>query len=297
LAGPLVHLIDGHVWIFRAYFSLPEMHAPDGTPTNAAYGFANTLLKYLDDREPSHLAMTFDHHPVHSFRSKLYPEYKAQRGEPPEELEPQFAICMEVAAALGAAVFEKPSYEADDLIATLATQLLRKGASAAVVTSDKDLAQLVREDGRVFLDDYAKGERLNADGVRKRFGVSPEQIPDYLGLMGDAVDNLPGVPGVGAKGAVAALGAFGRIEDIPADLEHWQGVEVRGVKRLAGLVEEHRETALFTRELATVVRDVPGVKADLRDLRFGGVDKAAVEELFARLGWDTILERVLARPI
>jgi len=296
LPGPLVHLIDGHVWIFRAYFSLPEMQAPDGTPTNAAYGFANTLLKYLDDRNPTHLAVTFDHHPVHSFRSKLFPEYKAQRGEPPQELEPQFAICMQVAAALGARVFEKPDYEADDLMATLATQVLRKGASAVVVTSDKDLAQLVREDGRVRVDDFAKDEQLDADGVRGRFGVNPEQIPDYLGLVGDAVDNLPGVPGVGPKSAVAALARFGRIEDIPADFESWRGVEVRGAKRLAKLVEEHRQQALFTRQLATVVRDVPGVKADLRELRFGGIDRAAVEELFARLGWDRILERTLSRP-
>jgi 5'-3' exonuclease len=291
-AGPLVHLIDAPVWIFRAWFSLPEMEAPDGTPTNAAYGFANTLIKYLGEREPSHLATAFDHHPVYSFRSRIFPAYKAQRGEPPEELEVQFDLCLQVAAALGAAVFEKRDYEADDLIATLATQVLRKGGRAVVVSSDKDLTQLVREDGRVGFDDYARGETLDADGVRERFGVSPEQIPDYLGLAGDAVDNLPGVPGVGPKGAVAALRAFGRIEEVPAELERWQGVDVRGVKRLAGLVDEHREQALLTRELATLVRDVPGVKADLRGLRFRGADRAAVETLFERLGWDGILERV-----
>ena len=96
-SAPLVHLIDAPVWIFRAWFALPEMEAPDGTPTNAAYGFANTLIKYLGEREPSHLAAAFDHHPVHSFRSRIFPDYKAQRGEPPEELEVQFDLCMQVA--------------------------------------------------------------------------------------------------------------------------------------------------------------------------------------------------------
>lgn len=291
-AAPLVHLIDAPVWIFRAWFSLPEMSAPDGTPTNAAYGFANTLIKYLGEREPSHLAAAFDHHPVHSFRSRLFPDYKAQRGDPPPELEVQFDLCMQVAAALGAAVFELRDYEADDLIATLATQVLKQGASAVVVSADKDLTQLVSEDGRVAFDDYARGERLDAGGVRERFGVSPGQIPDYLGLVGDAVDNLPGVPGVGPKGAVAALRAFGRIEEIPADPERWQGVRVRGARRLAALVEEHRARALFTRDLATVVRDVPGVGAELRQLRFHGARRQVVETLFERLGWQRILERV-----
>jgi DNA polymerase-1 len=289
---PLVHLLDAPVWIFRAWYSLPEMAAPDGTPTNAAYGFANTLIRYLGERAPSHMAAAFDHHPIHSFRSRLFPAYKAQRGEPPAELEVQFDLCMQVAAALGVPVFERRDYEADDLIATLATQVLARGGDAVVVSSDKDLTQLVREDGRVAFDDYARGESLDAAGVRGRFGVPPGQIPDYLGLAGDSVDNLPGVPGVGPKGAVAALRAFGRIEDIPADPERWQGVEVRGVERLARLVAEHREQALLTRQLATLVRDVPGVKAELRRLRFRGAERAAVETLFARLGWGRILERV-----
>ena len=134
---------------------------------------------------------------------------------------------------LGIPIFEHEGYEADDVIATWATQLLRRGASIRVVTTDKDLAQLVREDGRVTLWDMARQSECDADGVRERFGVDPAQIPDYLGLVGDTVDNLPGVPGVGAKTAAAALRAFGCIESVPADPASWSGVPVRGAKRAA----------------------------------------------------------------
>lgn len=290
--APLVHLIDAPIWVFRAWYVLPPMEAPDGTPTQAAYGFANTLIKYLGEREPTHLAAAFDHHPVESFRSEIFPEYKAQRGEPPPELEVQFSLCMETAQALGVAVFEKEDYEADDLIATLAQQALARGASARVVTSDKDLSQLVREDGRVLVWDLGKEKTFDADAVRERFGVDPAQLADYLGLVGDAVDNLPGVPGVGPKSAAAALRAFRRIEDVPADPARWDGLGVRGARRIAALVDAHREQALRTRELATVVRDVPGVSADLTSLRWRGASRPAVEALCERLGWGRIATRI-----
>ena len=203
-AAPLAHLIDGPVYVFRAYYALPPMAAPDGTPTNAAYGYASSLLKYLADFEPSHAAVAFDH-AMTSFRNEIFPAYKAQRDEPPADLEPQFELCRQVTEALGLASFERPAYEADDLIATLVAGLVRRRARAVIVSTDKDLAQLVREDGRVSLYDPAKRQKVDADGVRARFGVDPSQIPDYLGLMGDAVDNLPGVPGVGTKSAAAAL--------------------------------------------------------------------------------------------
>ena len=161
-----------------------------------------------------------------------------------------------------------------------------------ILTSDKDLAQLVREDGRVVLFDLARGETRDADAVRERFGVDPAQIPDWLGLVGDAVDNLPGVPGVGPVGAAAALRAFGRIESIPADPERWKPLGVRGAARLAARIETHRERALRTRELATVVRDVPGVRADLRRLRWRGARRSRVEPLFERLGWGRIATRI-----
>jgi len=288
---PLVHLIDGSVYIFRAYYSMPPMSAPDGTPTNAAYGFANALIKYLADTNASHGAVAFDYS-AESFRNEIEPEYKANRGETPEDLAPQFEICVRVARALGLAIFEKERYEADDLLATVAHRVVAKGASARIVTSDKDLAQLVRQDGRIDFYDLARDELRDADGVREKFGIDPDQIPDYLGLVGDAVDNLPGVPGVGPKGATAVLRAFGRIEHIPADPSEWAEVGIRGAARVAGLIDTHRERALRTRELATVRRDVPDTDPSLRSLTYRGALPTEIETLFEELGWGRIATRI-----
>jgi len=288
---PLAHLIDGSVYIFRAYYSMPPMQAPDGTPTNAAYGFANTLIKYCSDTAFTHAAVAFDYSGT-SFRNQTFPEYKAQRGEPPEDLVPQFELCTRVAHALGLRVYSKQDYEADDLLATAAEQVVAEGASARIVTSDKDLAQLVREDGRVVFYDLARDELRDAAGVREKFGVDPDQIPDYLGLVGDSVDNLPGVPGVGPKGASAALQAFGQIEHISANPNDWAELGVRGVKRLASLIDTHRERALRTRELASVVREVPDTDASLDALEYRGANRGAVQTLFEELGWQRIVDRI-----
>jgi len=288
---PIVHLFDGHVYIFRAYYSLPPMETPDGTPCNAAYGFANTLIRYASEMTPSHAAVCFDA-AMTSFRNEIEPEYKAQRGEPPDDLEPQFDLCHEISVALGFATYEVDDYEADDLLGTISDEVLRRRGDARVLTSDKDLCQLVREDGRVVVHDLAKERTFDADGVREKFGVSPDQIPDYLGLVGDTIDNLPGVPGVGAKSAAAVLSAFGTIEEVPEDPEAWSQVEVRGARRLAEKIAEHRPRALKTKELATVMRRVPGVAPGLGELAYRGADRERVEELFERMGWNRIRDRI-----
>jgi len=268
------------------------MQAPDGTPTHAAYGFANTLIRFLSERAPSHLACCFDFS-LESFRNQLLPTYKRSRGEQaPPDLEPQFDLCREVASALGIPVFEAEGYEADDVIATLVAQLLAEGGSVQVVSSDKDLSQLVTADGRVVLHDLQRQRTLDAEGVREKYGVYPEQIPDYLALLGDAVDDLPGVPGYGAKSAAAALGAFGHLEQIPLDLAGWKGVAVRGARHLAASWVAHREQALEIRSLATVVRDVPGVEARLAELAWSGAVRERFAALCERLGWGGIATRL-----
>jgi 5'-3' exonuclease len=288
----LVHLIDAPVYVFRAWVTLPSMPAPDGTPTGAAYGYANTLLRFLRERSPTHLAACFDHS-IASFRNKLFPAYKQSRGsEVPPDLEPQFAICMEVSRALGIAALEMPDYEADDVIATLAERALKAGLHAEIVSADKDLTQLVREDGSVRFHDLARETTLDADGVRARFGVAPAQIPDYLALLGDKVDDLPGVPGFGAKTAAAALAAFGSLEAIPDDAARWAGTPVRGAAKLAASWRAHREQALRIRSLATLVRDVPGFAARAEDTAWHGPDRAAFAALCSRLGWGRIAERL-----
>ena len=306
--GPLVHLFDGHVYIFRAYHSLPPMTADDGTPCNAAYGFANTLIRYAADEAPSHAAVCFDA-AMTSFRNAIEPGYKAQRGETPDDLEPQFDLCREIAEALGFAVFEQEDYEADDLIGALCEDVIRWQGRARVLTTDKDLCQLVREDGRVVVHDLAKEKTFDADAVRAKFGVSPRQIPDYLGLVGDVIDNLPGVPGIGAKSAAAILRVFDSIEAIPvvdekgsatasapgtaAGAEEWGRVEVRGAARIAEKLAVHRERALATKSLATVLRAVPGIEPGLPDLAYRGADCERAAQLFDRLGWNRIRDRIV----
>jgi DNA polymerase-1 len=288
---PRVHLIDAHLYVFRAYAALPEMRAPDGTCTQAAYGFASTLIRILGEAAPKHVACAFDH-ALTSFRNEIEPGYKAGRTEPPPDLEPQFALCAEVAESLGMPALSAPGFEADDVIATLAEALVAAGAEVVVVSADKDLAQLVREDGRVLLWDFARARTLDADGVRARFGVAPQQIPDYLGLVGDAVDNLPGVPGVGPKSAAAALRAFGTIEAIPHAADAWAGIGIRGAARIAARIEAHRERALRSRALATLRRDVPGLAVGPEAFAWRGADRGRAERLCRRLGWGRIAERI-----
>ncbi len=289
--APLVHLFDGHVYIFRAYYSLPPMTAADGMPCNAAYGFANTLLRYLVEEDPSHVGVCFDA-AMTSFRNELEPEYKAQRDAPPDDLEPQFDLCHEISVALGFATYEVDDYEADDLLAAISDEVVRRRGSTRVLTTDKDLCQLVREDGRVVVHDLAREKTFDADAVREKFGVSPSQIPDYLGLVGDTVDNLPGVPGIGAKSAAAVLRVFETIEEVPQDFGEWGAITARGAKRMAERIAEHRSRALKTKGLATVVRDVPGIKPSLSELAYRGADRERTEELFDRLGWKGIFDRI-----
>lgn len=293
----MIYLVDAHVYIFRAYYSLPEMRAPDGTATHAAYGFANTLLRMASDFDASHIACVFDA-AMTSFRNDIDPEYKAGRGDTPEDLEPQFAICQEVASVFGFPSFSVDDFEADDVIATLATRLCAAGRESAVVSVDKDLAQLVRDrddrdaqSGSVVLHDFAKAKTMDSRGVREKFGVAPEQIPDYLGLVGDQVDNLPGVPGIGPKSAAALLAHFGTIENFPEQPEAWDTLSLRGARRLAKLFATHRERALATKAMATLCCDIATLPEDPEALSRGPMDPTAMSSLCKRLGWGGIEAR------
>jgi len=286
---PTVHLYDGHVLIFRAWHSLPEMPAPDGAPTGAAYGYASALLKAIGSLD--HAAVCFDAG-LECFRNAILPSYKSSRGAPPPELETQFGFARDVTLALGVCALERAEYEADDLLATASEQLVRAGADVVIVTSDKDLAQLVREDGRVVLHDLGKGVTLDADGVRAKFGVDPAQIPDWLALVGDSVDDLPGVPGLGPKRASQLLRAFHALDRIPDDVSAWSAAGLRGAEALVRAFAAHRERALGIRELATVVRSVPALRVTPASVAWRGAHRALVDPLFARLGWDGIARRI-----
>jgi 5'-3' exonuclease len=286
-----VYLIDASPYIFRAYFSLPSsMVSPAGEPVGAVYGFASFLAKLLEDEAPTHLGIAFDGSLTTSFRNEFYPAYKAQRELPPPELLAQLPACYELAAALGGASFIDRRYEADDLVGTLSRSLAAAGHRSVVVTSDKDLAQLVGE--RVTLYDFAKGLRYGPREVEEKFGVAPRQVPDLLGLAGDAVDNIPGVPGIGAKTAAALLAHFGSLDALYDRLGEVEALPLRGARGIAARLAGAREQAFLSRRLATIATDAP-VAADLVELRLGDAEPAGLDALLTRLGFSGLRDRLL----
>ena len=286
-----VHLVDASPYVFRAHFSLPaSIKTPDGRPIAASYGFTSFLLKLVQDEKPTHLGVAFDRHlssNVH--RNALYPAYKTQRDAPPKEIEDQIDTCVEIAAALGAAPFIHEEHEADDLLGTLCRRLERSGHGAVIVTSDKDLAQLVSD--RITLLDFAKETRLGPAEVLEKLGVRPDQVTDYLALAGDPVDNIPGVKGIGPKSAADLLRHFGHLEDLYARLDDLPRLGIRSARSLHAKLAASRDIAFLCKDLATV-RDVPGLAPRLEELAYHGADTARVEELFDRLGFKRIRERV-----
>lgn len=285
-----VHLVDASPYVFRAFHALPDsIRDPEGRPVNAVYGFGGFLIKLVETEEPTHLAVAFDRSLTTSFRNELYPEYKAGRELPPPELEAQLDDCMELAGAFGAAVFVDERYEADDLIAALVEQLTAGGHGAVIVTSDKDLAQLVTD--RVGLFDFARDERLGPEEVVEKLGVRPEQVPDLLGLAGDPVDSIPGLPGVGRKTAAALLGAFGDLETAYERLEEVPELPIRGARSLAEKLAERRDEVLLWKRLATTAAEAPA-RAGPEDLAYRGADRVAVERLCDRLGFGGLRDRI-----
>jgi DNA polymerase I len=254
-AGPAL-LVDASLYVFRAWHSMPEDFTDrEGRPANAVHGFLRFLLELLERQAPARIVLAFDESLETSFRNSLYPAYKANREPAPESLKHQFRMCMEVARALGLTCLADREFEADDLIGSLITQLRAAGEACLIVSADKDLSQLL--DGEDAQWDYARDLRWRADGVRERYGVHAHQIPDFLGLAGDAVDNIPGVPGVGAKTAAALLEHFGTLDALLERLAELPFLRLRGAAAHAKRIQEHRDMALLCRQLATIRCDLP----------------------------------------
>jgi DNA polymerase-1 len=285
---PTLWLLDSHYQIFRAYYAMPDLRARDGVPVGALRGYASQLVKLLTQQAPTHVAAAWDH-ALTSFRNDIHAGYKAGRTEAPADLEPQFALCEEVTRALGVPVFGLEGYEADDVIATLTAKALDEGADVVIASSDKDLGALVSE--RVSLFDPRSEALLGPPEVEARLGVPPDLVPDFLTLVGDAVDNIPGVQGIGAKTAAALLRRFGRIEDIPANPLEWAGLELRGAARIARALAAGGEAIALARKLVHMRDDLP-LAARVPDLRWHGADRAALSAFCGRLGITGLAERV-----
>jgi 5'-3' exonuclease len=287
---PTIHLIDASPYIFRAYFSIPSsIKAPDGSPTNAVYGYTAFLLDLVKREQPTHLAVAFDGSLTSSFRNEIYPEYKAHREPPDSELMAQLDACWEVTEALGMKAYIDDRYEADDIIGTIIAKFSKRDCRFVVVSGDKDLAQLVNK--RTVLWDFAKDRRFGEKTVKQHFGVRANQIVDLLALQGDAVDNIPGVKGIGEKTAVALLEKFATVEDIYQKIDKVEKMSLRGAAAIRAKLEQSRELAFLSKQLATIAYEAP-VKANLPALKYAGADRGKVEALFDQLGFGRIRERI-----
>ena len=275
-------LIDGSGFIFRAFHALPPMSRGDGTPVNAVYGFTTMLLKLLADSDADHLAVVFDSSRA-TFRREIYPAYKAHRPPPPEELVPQFALVRDAVAACDVAGIELDGFEADDLIATYARLGREAGARVTVVSSDKDLMQLVGP--QVAMLDPIKNRAIDAEAVREKFGVGPDRVVDVQALCGDATDNVPGVPGIGIKTAAQLIGEYGDLDSLLA-----RAGEIRQPKRRQTLLD-NAEMARLSRELVRLRDDAPP-PLPLSGLAVRPLDPARLGAFLTEQGFRSLLGRI-----
>ena len=289
----MIYLVDASVYVFRAYYSmLPDMPDRDGNPAHAVFGFARFLSDLIERTRPAHMAVAFDHSCTHSFRSRIYPAYKANREPAPPGLALQFERCFEFCRLAGIAAFGEAHYEADDIIGSLALKMRRAGVSATLVTCDKDLAQLVRE-GDVYWD-YGSREQFRYADIERRFGVAPERFADYLALAGDAVDNIPGVPGIGRKTAAALMREFVSLEHLYEDLDRVATLKLRGAAALSTRLRVHREAAYLARRLTLIECEVP-LRLTAHELRRRLPDLAALGCFFDHHGFGPLLRRQAER--
>lgn len=241
-------LIDGSGFIFRAFYALPPLSRPDGTPVGAVFGFTSMLMNLIETHKHDLWAVIFDAK-RHNFRHELYPDYKANRASPPPELIPQFSLIRDVCATFDVPAVEMEGYEADDLIATYAHQASQDGYKVTIVSGDKDLMQLM--DGNVELIDPIKNRVLTHEDVLKKFGVLPNKVADVQALMGDSTDNVPGVPGIGPKTASELITTYGDLESLLKNAH-----TIPQVKRRE-LIQTHTDKARLSKQLVLLKADVP----------------------------------------
>jgi 5'-3' exonuclease len=284
----VVHLIDA-----CAYYALPgSIQDPSGRQSNALVGFANFLVGYIETEEVSHLALCFDSRLNSSYRNEIYPDYKSNRPSPPDEFKEQVKRCRKFAEALGVACFDDKKYEADDIIATLGTKLLAGGHRCTVITSDKDLLQLVEPGLSVY--DFGKDLRYDESGVKKKMGVRPDQVVDLQGLTGDAVDCIPGVSGIGPKTAEALLKKFGDLDTLYSSLDKVGSMKgLRGATGIQSKLAAGKDQAYLSKKLATLERKVPVKGGSLTGLQRKR-PAAKIHKLLDDLGLKRLHDRVAA---
>jgi len=282
LRGKTVYVIDAHSLIYQVYHALPEMTSPRGEPVGAVYGFARDVLYLLEVKRPDYLFCAFDV-PGKTFRHELFDQYKIHRPEMPDDLVPQIESIRRLISALGVPALGCQSFEADDVMATLARITHQLGGQCRLVTGDKDCRQLISD--RVAVYNIRKDQVFDREALKAEWGITPEQVVDFQALVGDSVDNVPGVPLIGPKLARQLLEQYGTLEKV---LDHAE--EVSGAKRRQNLVEG-RQQALLSRELVRLDQHVP-VAIDWAAGRAGGIDRDRARELFHELGFRSLAQKV-----
>ena len=288
--GTHLHLIDGSAYIFRAYHALPPLtRASDGLPVGAVSGFANMIARYVEGANgadaPTHAAVIFDHS-SHTFRNDLYADYKANRSEPPEDLRPQFPLVREATRAFNLACVEVEGFEADDIIATLARQVREAGGRVTIISSDKDLMQLVG--GGVEMLDPMKAKRIGVEEVEEKFGVAPDRVVDVQALAGDSIDNVPGAPGIGVKTAALLIREFGDLDSLLA-----RAGEIPQPKRRQVLLD-HADQIRLSRDLVRLKDDMT-LDVTPADLEVRDPDPDKVLAFLAQMEFRTLTARIAAR--
>jgi len=282
-------IVDGNSILNRAYYGIRMLNAPDGTPTNAVYGFLNILFKYMDEEEFDGLAVAFDVKEK-TFRHKMYSEYKAQRKPAPEDFLVQLPLIKEVLSAMNITCLEKPGYEADDIIGTVSVFCDKNSVECRILTGDKDDLQLATENVKISLVVTRMGTTtttlFDAEGVKEKYGVTPTEFIDVKGLMGDTSDNIPGVKGIGEKTAFSIISEYKSIENIYENIENLN-VTPSVKKKL----EEGKEDAFFSKKLATIDVNVP-IDLEFSNFEIREYDNEALGKIFTRLNFKSFLERL-----
>jgi 5'-3' exonuclease len=252
----VIYLIDASIFIFRAWFSIPDtMVDKNQNPVNAVYGYARFLSEFLESVQPDFVASAFDTKSDANFRNEIFPEYKANREPAPPELQRQFEQCREVTRALGITDCSNMNFEADDLIGTMAAGMREAGHCVTILSRDKDLLQILQAGDIMW--DYAGDRKVRYDQVPESLGVRAEQVVDFLALAGDSVDNIPGAPGVGPKTACALLEYFDSVDEIYDNLHKVVDLPVRGAGKLGARLAEHKDKVTMSRQLTQIRYDVP----------------------------------------
>jgi len=281
-----VYLIDASIYIFRAWFSYPDdITDSNGHVVNAVHGYADFLTRLLKQLNPAHIACAFDGSLATSYRNEIYPAYKANRDPAPAELKYQFELCRQFTRAVGISEYSSDRFEADDILATMAEMMRLEGHPVTVITSDKDLTQLLSHQQDRWWD-YARDNLLDHDGVEKKFGVKPSQIADLLALAGDAVDNIPGIPGIGPKTAAGLLQKYETLDGIYQHVDEVDACGLRGAARIKNLLVEHEDAVRLAKKLTVVADQVP-LDCTPSCLRWQGVDDTLLEEISGEVGFSS----------